>query len=129
MIFVCILFGILTILFAALYFHEKQIVRSRYTKELEQAKNHIKKSTFGHTVEQLVPFMNNFNYNPADARFIGSPIDFIVFDGLNDGQLRKIIFIEVKSGKAILSNNEKTIQKCIFDGFVNFQIIRINEDE
>ncbi len=29
--------------------------------------------------EQLAPLLPMFEYNPSDARFIGSPVDYIVF--------------------------------------------------
>src|SRR5712664_636194 len=32
--------------------------------------------TLGKVTEHLVPFLPDFCYNPKDARFIGSPIDF-----------------------------------------------------
>ena len=31
----------------------------------------------GKIAEQLAPLLPGFDYNPADARFIGSPIDYI----------------------------------------------------
>jgi predicted Holliday junction resolvase-like endonuclease len=33
------------------------------------------------------------------VRFIGTPLDLVVFDGLSEGELRKTAFIEVKSGE------------------------------
>ena len=33
----------------------------------------------GKFVEQLAPYLPEFKYDPTEARFIGSPIDLIVF--------------------------------------------------
>src|SRR5262245_26754752 len=41
----------------------------------------------GKMVEQLVPYFPQFPFNPKDARFIGSPVDFVVFDGLSEDAL------------------------------------------
>src|SRR5215210_3239779 len=51
----------------------------------------------GKVGEQLAPLFPEFleNFNPKDARFLGSPIDFIVFDGLDGGEVRKVVLIEV----------------------------------
>jgi len=39
--------------------------------------------------------------NPKDARFLGTPLDFIVFDGLDEGEVRRIVFVEVRpAGRA-----------------------------
>ena len=55
----------------------------------------------GKVGEHLAPLIifPNYGINPKDIRFIGTPIDFIVFKGLSDGKPEKIMFIEVKSGK------------------------------
>ena len=47
----------------------------------------------GKVTERIIPYLPEFRYNPKDARFIGSPIDLIVFDGLDEGDLRKIVFV------------------------------------
>ena len=36
----------------------------------------------------LFPAFRN-QFNPKDARFLGTPLDFIVFDGLDEGEVRK----------------------------------------
>src|SRR5688500_1585029 len=49
----------------------------------------------GRVTEQLTPWHPAFPYNPKDARFIGSPIDMIVFDGCDDDDVRRIVFLEI----------------------------------
>src|SRR5712664_451396 len=41
--------------------------------------------TAGKVHEQLVPYLPEFGFNPKDARFLGSPVDLVVFDGLSAG--------------------------------------------
>jgi predicted Holliday junction resolvase-like endonuclease len=84
-----------------------------HAKEGEIRRDAINRSrvvTIGKVSEQVVPFLPEFFYNPKDARFIGSPIDFIVFDGLDDKELRKVVFIEVKTGNATLTSRERQIK-------------------
>ncbi|MDX2031812.1 MAG: Holliday junction resolvase-like protein [Blastocatellia bacterium] len=79
--------------------------------------------TLGKITEHLVPHLPNFNYNPKDARFIGSPIDFVVFDGLSDeqeGQIREIVFIEIKTGAATLSRRERLVRDAVRAGRVKW---------
>ena len=40
----------------------------------------------GKVTEHRVPFFEEFDFDPGDARFLGSPIDLIVFDGLSAGK-------------------------------------------
>ena len=57
--------------------HEEEIIKVAVKKS--------KAVVAGKVAEQIAPFLPEFKYNPKDARFIGSPIDFIVFDGLDEG--------------------------------------------
>src|SRR5258705_2719732 len=45
--------------------------------------------TAGKVHEQLVPYLPEFGFNPKDARFLGSPVDLVVFDGLSAGEGRR----------------------------------------
>jgi predicted Holliday junction resolvase-like endonuclease len=54
--------------------------------------------TLGKMTEHFIPYLPDFTYNPKDARFLGSPVDFVVFDGLNEGEVKSVVFVEVKTG-------------------------------
>ncbi|MCG3162673.1 MAG: hypothetical protein JMDDDDMK_03968 [Acidobacteria bacterium] len=79
--------------------------------------------TVGKVTEHIVPHLPNFNFNPKDARFIGSPVDFVVFDGLNDeesDQVRNVVFIEVKTGVSALTKRERLVRDAIKAGRVKW---------
>src|SRR5262245_49905905 len=83
--------GVLVLAFA--YF---QIWKVRYTRGVRQdAVLRSQAVTSGKVFEQIVPHLPEFSFNPRDARFLGSPVDFVVFDGLTDGDLCRVIFVEV----------------------------------
>ncbi len=67
----------------------------------------------GKATEHLVPYLPGFNFNPKDARFIGAPVDRIVFDGLDVGDVQRIVFIEVKTGAASLTTRERRVRDAI----------------
>lgn len=80
----------------------------------------------GKVTEHLIPFFPDFPYNPQDARFLGTPVDFIVFDGLSSGEVKSVIFVEVKSGKIpALSAREKKVRDCIRAGRVLYEMIHL----
>src|SRR5256886_15678212 len=86
------------LLLALVYF---QKWRARYTDAIRQ--DAIQRShavTVGKVHEQLIPYLPDFHFNPKDARFLGTPVDLVVFDGLAEGQLRPVGFIEVKPEEA-----------------------------
>lgn len=81
--------------------------------------------TVGKVSEQLVPYLPGFSYNPKDARFLGSPVDFVVFDGLDTGALRRVVFLEVKTGAAALSTRERQVRDAIESGRIAWDELRI----
>ena len=58
----------------------------------------------GHFSEQLAPFLPNFKYLPTECRFMGKPIDLIVFKGMDNKEIEEIVFVEVKSGKSKITS-------------------------
>ena len=80
--------------------------------------------TQGQVYEQLVPYLPDFDFNPKDARFLGRPVDFVVFDGLDEGELRRIVFVEVKTGGSRLTTRERLIRDAIRDGRIAWKEIR-----
>ena len=83
----------------------------------------------GKITEHLVPFHANFlaQFNPKDARFIGSPIDLLVFDGYADKKDKiTVYFVEVKTGKSRLSKTQQLIKEAILDGDIRWA--EINPD-
>jgi predicted Holliday junction resolvase-like endonuclease len=78
----------------------------------------------GKVTEHFIPYLPDFGYNPKDARFIGSPIDFIVFDGISTGELRRIVFVEVKTGESGLHTRQRSIREAICAGRVEWREVR-----
>lgn len=87
-----------------------------------------RRSLVGKFVEKFVPFLEKFRYSPADAHFLGQPIDYIVFDGLNEDEVKKIVFVEVKSGNSQLSKREKSLRDAIKNKEVYWEEMRIETD-
>ena len=86
--------------------------------------------TLGKVYEQIIPLLLYVKYNidPRDLRFLGSPIDYIVFKGLSNGNLEEIIFLEVKlSNRSRLTKNEQLIRRLVEDKKVRWLTISIEE--
>ena len=90
----------------------------------------------GKMAEQMAPIMPEFRYLPSDAKFLGDPIDYIVFDGYTDfrdgdGQAEdiEVVFMDIKSGGARLTKGQQAIAQAIREGRVRFETIRIDFDE
>lgn len=86
----------------------------------------------GRISEQIVPFLEQFRYNPSDARFIGSPIDYVIFDGyteLKDNKVERpitVVLADVKAGKsASLTREQRRIKKAIEEKRVKWETITL----
>jgi len=107
-----------------------QAWKVRYTKGVRH--DAVQRSlavTVGKVYEQLVPHLPDFEFNPKDARFIGSPVDFVVFDGLNDGEVRSVVFVEVKTGRSDLSSRERRVKDAVKAGRVKWTEVRVGAVE
>jgi len=102
--------------------------RIEHIKALEEDYNkllHQKKSSevrLGKVAENMAPFFSCWPYDPNTFRFLGNPVDGIQFT--ND----EIIFIEIKTGKARLSDSQKWIKKLIQEKKVSFASFKIGEN-
>lgn len=92
--------------------------------------NKSKSVILGQVTEHLIPYLPKFNYNPKDVRFLGNPIDLIVFDGLTNGFVKEIIFIEVKTGSTSrLSSKQQDIRDAVRGRPISWLSMRVNFDE
>lgn len=90
----------------------------------------------GKMAEQMAPIMPQFEYLPSDAKFLGDPVDYIVFDGytdFRDGDGRaediQVVLIDIKSGGARLTKGQQAIAEAIQQGRLRFETIRIDFDD
>lgn len=96
----------------------------------KDTRERVRATLKGRIGEQLAPLLPMFKYEPADARFIGSPIDYVIFDGLKEGEPRKIIFLEVKTGKTpALSQIQEKIEKLVKEKLVEYEILNIEKPD
>ncbi|MDD1719232.1 MAG: Holliday junction resolvase, partial [Methanoregulaceae archaeon] len=88
----------------------------------------------GKISEQMAPLLPEFPYPPADARFIGNPIDFVVFDGYTNakdekGEAIDVVLVEVKTGKGKLSREQSLIRKAVEEGRVSWRTVLLLDEE
>jgi hypothetical protein len=81
----------------------------------------------GKAGEQLAPLVPEFSerFDPSEARFLGAPIDYVIFDGIGAGELREVVLVEVKTGRSKLNHNERQVQLAVREGRVSFEILRL----
>ncbi len=94
-------------------------------KAIKAAINQSRAVLGGKFTEQMAPYLPDFKYDPTEARFIGSPIDLVVFPGLANGDPQEIVIMEIKTGKTgQLTPQEKKIRQLIEDGMVRWELLQ-----
>ena len=114
---------------ADLEIKHQQAVKMARNRSIDGSRSVIK----GKVAEQLLPILPQFQYLPSDARFIGDPIDYVIFNGYTDvkdnnrdGSNLEVILLDVKTGKASLSRCQQAISRAVDEGRIRFETIRIN---
>ena len=63
--------------------------------------------------EKILPFLPDFPFKPRDMVFVWKAVDYIIFDWLDEWNLKQIIFLELKSWNSNLNKNEKMVRDII----------------
>ncbi|NPA77145.1 MAG: Holliday junction resolvase [Candidatus Diapherotrites archaeon] len=108
-----------------------ELARRCEEKIAEARRDAVSKSSvvrLGRVGEQLAPLLVDVSEDLRDYRFLGSPVDFIVFKGLYRGEPEEIIFLEVKTGKTTrLSERERMVKRLVEECRVRFQTINVRD--
>lgn len=87
----------------------------------------------GKMAEQFAPILPEFQYLPSDAKFLGDPVDYVIFDGYTDfrdgdgtADDIEVILLDIKSGGARLSKGQQAIAQAVREGRIRFETLRID---
>jgi predicted Holliday junction resolvase-like endonuclease len=96
-------------------------MRERMTKRAQKTAQAV---NLGKIVEKIAPSFSSFAYSAGDCRALFEPIDYLIFQGLaQHGRVDALFFVDVKSGKARLTNTQKRIKEKVESGRVRFTTI------
>jgi predicted Holliday junction resolvase-like endonuclease len=77
----------------------------------------------GKILEKVVPAHRDFKIPLCDCRPLYEPIDLLVFNGLGEGEVKSIDFVEIKTGKARLSGHERTVKEAVEADKVRYRVM------
>jgi predicted Holliday junction resolvase-like endonuclease len=125
--------------------YQKQIDIQRLIVQIRKETSDRSRATLkGQISEQLAPLLEEFyeKYELSDARFIGDPIDYIIFENLTKlkdeiknkvptEQRSEIIvtLADIKTGKSQLNTEQRKIRDAVAAGRVKWDLITINVPE
>lgn len=99
------------------------IILMRETSDLKSKTKSTEVRT-GQICEQFAPYLQDFPYDPKEVRFLGSPIDMVVFDFEGD----QVVLVEFKTGDSKENPRQRQIREMVKKGNVIYQVIRVKEE-
>ena len=121
---VVVLTSAAAVFFAILYVMARVRMAAIVRSERADAVQRSRAVTVGNFTQHIVPYLPEFDFDPRDVRFLGSPIDFVVFDGLAEGTVRRIVLVEVKTGSSALSARERSVRDAARAGRIEWREFR-----
>ena len=83
----------------------------------------------GDISETIAPWSMDCVNSVKELRFLGSPIDFVGFKGLDGEGEIEIKFIEVKYGKSRLNKNQRRIRDAVEANRIEWIELRVKVSE
>ena len=95
---------LLIALLAYIYIRKKELEERLESLLFDKRSQSVK---YGKLTEQFIPFTDEFPFDPGQFRFLGNPIDGVVFG--ND----EITFCEFKTSGSKLSDRQKRVREIV----------------
>ena len=108
--------------------HEEEL-RREITKARNEGKQRSAAVQWGLTIENFVPFMDEFPIPTEDVNFLGKPIDYVGYTDTDSKENCAVHFIEVKSGRSQLLKHQRNIKEAIQSGRVYWHEIRVDSNK
>jgi len=121
--------------------HRIAMVEKEFSKTWAEQESSIRKDAAnrsryvlkGKIAEHMIPMYKDvFNYDPSDARFLGAPIDYVIFDGYtaakdgNSDEPISVVLADIKTGNAKLNRTELKIKDAVENGRVRWETIQLD---
>jgi predicted Holliday junction resolvase-like endonuclease len=106
------------------------LTRRSALREKQKAMKQSRAVIKGQFSEQIAPFLPGFpsDLKASEARFLGKPVDFLFFKGMDEENITDVVFLEVKTGKSSLNFNERKLRDAIKEKRVEWREYRVPEE-
>lgn len=108
--------------------HEEELLKEK-AKSRQEGKQRSAAVQWGLSIENFVPFMDEFPIPVEDVNFLGKPIDYVGYTDVDSKEECAVHFIEVKSGRSQLLKHQRHIKKAIKEGRVHWHEVRVDSNK
>lgn len=115
---------------------EKEKKIDRKEEKFAEEENRIREESRKRGREQVPKMINrslnkNFSklkYDPYDVKAILHPIDFVAFQGMNNGQVENVTLLSNKTANPYLQNLHRAIAEAIKTKSYDWKVLHVAED-
>ena len=108
--------------------HQEELLKEK-AKSRQEGKQRSAAVQWGLSIENFVPFMDEFPIPVEDVNFLGKPIDYVGYTDVDSKEECAVHFIEVKSGRSQLLKHQRHIKKAIQEGRVHWHEVRVDSNK
>ena len=108
--------------------HQEELLKEK-AKSRQEGKQRSAAVQWGLSIENFVPFMDEFPIPVEDVNFLGKPIDYVGYTDVDSKEECAVHFIEVKSGRSQLLKHQRHIKKAIKEGRVHWHEVRVDSNK
>ena len=101
----------------------RKALKDRKTEIPARSERGAESVNIGFILERIAPAMKTFSFDRNDCRSVFDPIDYVIFEGLSRGRkVDRIIFADIKTGKATLAKKQREIRGVVEKKRVEFDV-------
>ena len=103
---------------------DRSALAARKAKAKSTSRVGAETTTIGTVVEKIAPSLPGFPLLTADCRALYEPIDYVLFKGYSVARkVDAIGFVEIKSGNARLSQEQRTVRRLVESGRLELVVV------
>ncbi len=101
------------------YQERKEEVRKEYRQKAMQ-------TILPRKIRKIFPLFRRQRVDPIDVRVLSHPVDFVAFDGMGAGDLKRIVLLDQKEKTKIRGKLQKKVNSAIDRGDYDLHILRVD---
>jgi predicted Holliday junction resolvase-like endonuclease len=112
------------------YTQELMVLKTAHQQELNDLRKSLERKMVqsravirGQVAEQLFPLSVESPYKHEDMKFLGQPLDYIVFENYGEGKISNVVFLEFKTGNSGLSAVQRSLKEAVEAGNVEWRTV------
>ncbi|MCX8175472.1 MAG: hypothetical protein N3E51_04680 [Candidatus Micrarchaeota archaeon] len=105
---------------------KEELFEEKERKLREAAAERGRKKAASIIRDLMIPSLSRFKFDPYDIKLITHPIEFVVFDGMNAGELDRIILLSAKAKSPTLLSLHKQIEIAVREKNYDWRVARFS---